>query len=261
LLKFIIGVDLEGLACVVGSPGKTLTDSPDYDFARKQAVREANAAARALFDMGAHEVVIWDNHGSSLNLFYDQLDQRCKIAVGVGGKQRWPGLDSSFSGVLLIGYHPMDNTIDGVLAHTYSSVSYQHVKVNGVEVGEMAVDAASAGEKGVPLIFVASDDQGTAEAKHFMPWVETVATKQGLGRNLAISKHPLQAADEIYTGVKRAMVRLNDMQIFSFDSPATVEIRYKRLEEAEATARSKAGWERVDPYTVRKDFAQLSEWI
>nr|WP_309695745.1 M55 family metallopeptidase [Armatimonas sp.] len=70
-MKFIIGVDCEGPACVVGAPGKTLTDSPDFAFARKQATREADAAARACFDAGAEQVIVWDNHGSSLNLDYD----------------------------------------------------------------------------------------------------------------------------------------------------------------------------------------------
>ena len=103
-MKFIIGVDLEGLACVVGAPGKTLTDSPDYEFAKRQAVREVNVAASALFDEGARQVIVWDNHGSSLNLACEELDERCDIAVGVGNGQRWPGLDSSFAGVLFIGY-------------------------------------------------------------------------------------------------------------------------------------------------------------
>ena len=89
----------------------------------------------------------------------------------------------------------MDNTVDGVLAHSFSSTGYQYIKVNGVEVGEMAIDAALAGDHGVPCIFVASDDKGAAEAKRFMPWVETVATKQGLGWNMAISKHPARAVE------------------------------------------------------------------
>ena len=260
-MKFIVGVDLEGLACVVGAPGRTLTDSPDCVFARRQAVREANAAAGALFNMGAQQVIIWDNHGSSLNLPYDELDERCDVALGVGNAQRWPGLDSSFAGVLFIGYHPMDNTIDGVLAHTFSSISYQYIKVNGVEVGEMAIDAAIAGELGVPLIFAASDDKGIAEVQRFMPWVETVTTKRGLGRNMAVSKHPLRAAQEINQRVQVALGRLEEMQPFLFAEPAVVEIRYKRLEDAQAAERAKQGWKRLDPYTVEKEFTQIDEWL
>ena len=260
-MKFIIGVDLEGLACVVGAPGKTLTDSPDYEFAKMQAVREVNAAASALFDEGARQVIVWDNHGSSLNLACEELEERCDIAVGVGNGQRWPGLDSSFAGVLFIGYHPMDNTVDGVLAHTFSSISYQYIKVNGVEVGEMAVDGAIAGALGVPLIFAASDDKGIAEVKQFMPWVEIVVTKQGLARNMAISKHPLRVVEEINQGVRTALGRLGEMQPFRFAEPTIVEIRYKRLEDTERAARSHEGWQRLDPYTVEKEFSKIQEWL
>ena len=76
------------------------------------------------------------------------------IALGVGFPHRFPGMDESFDGVLFIGYHAMDNTVDAVICHTFSSATYQYMKVNGVEVGEMEIDGAMAGELGVPLIFV-----------------------------------------------------------------------------------------------------------
>ncbi|NLV91698.1 MAG: M55 family metallopeptidase [Firmicutes bacterium] len=260
-MKFMVAVDLEGVACVVGSPNKTLTDSPDFEFARKQATKEADAAARALFAAGAQQVIVWDNHGSSLNLLYDQLDRRCDLVVGVDALHRWPGLDESFSGVLMIGYHPMDNTVDGVLAHTFSSVAYQYIKINGVEVGEIAIDGAMAGERGVPLIFVASCDKGVTEAKKFMPWVETVTTKKGLGRNLALSMHPDRAAEAIYSGVERAVKGLAAMEPFTFAQPMTMQIRHKRLEGAQQLARSQTGWRLLDPYTTEKDLAKLSDYF
>lgn len=259
-MKFIIAVDLEGVACTVGAPNNTLNSSPQYEFARIQATREANAAARALFDAGAEQVIIWDTHGSSLNLHYNDLDKRCDILLGVNFEHSWPTLDQSFSGVLMVGYHPMDNTPNGVIAHTYSSTGYQWVKVNGTEVGEIAIHAMVAGEFGVPVIFVASDDKGTAEAKRFLPWVETVATKKGLGWNLALSKHPARVLDEIYEGVRRGVARLQDMKPLSYNAPLKLEMRYKRLENAQNTVREKEGWSLVDPYTVEKTFERLSDF-
>ncbi len=258
-MKFLVAVDCEGEACVVGQPGMTLNESRNWEFARRQAAREADAAAKGLFDAGATQVIIWDNHGSSVNLDYDLIDERCDIALGVGTVRRWPTVDKSFAGVLMVGYHPMDNTVDGVLAHSFSSMAFQWIKVNGVEVGEMEIDAAVAGEAGVPLIFVSSDDKGTAEAKRFMPWVETVAVKQGLGWNMALSKHPKRAAAEIREGASRAAGRLKEMKTFAFNSPMTVEIRSKRMDDAEARSRGHSGWERVDPFTCRRTYARISE--
>lgn len=260
-MKFVIAVDCEGLACVVGAPGVTLNETRNFAFACAEAVREANAAARALFDSGAERVIVWDCHGGSLNMDYYDLDERVEIALGVGFPHRFPGMDETFSGVLLIGYHPKDNTEDGVIAHTYSSRTYQWVKVNGVEMGEIGLDAAVAGEIGVPVIFVASDDKGVAEAREIMPWVETVATKQGFGWNAALSKHPKRVEREIYEAVKRAVSRLPEMRPFKLPKPIHVQIRYKRLEDAERATRGITVWRRIDPYTVETTFERITDWL
>ncbi|NMA96288.1 MAG: M55 family metallopeptidase [Clostridiales bacterium] len=258
-MKFVIAVDLEGIAGVVGQPNMTLTESKDYDFACRQATKEADAAAKALFDAGAKQVIVWDNHGGSLNLEYEELDKRCDILLGVGFPHRWTSMDEDFDGVILIGYHPMDNTVDGVLAHTFSSVSYQWIKINEREVGEIAIDAAMAGEKGVPVILVASDDKGAKEAKDFLPWAETVATKIGFGRNAALSKHPDRVIDEIYEKTKRAVKRLGEMRPFAFEEPMDMEIRFKKLEGAEGMGKSD-GWKRIDAYTVKGRLNKISEY-
>jgi D-amino peptidase len=259
-MKYIISVDAEGLACVVGAPGGTLDDAKsNYALASKQGAREADAAARALFDSGASEVVVIDAHGSGVNYDYDLIDKRCDIQLGSGGAIRLPAVTEGSSGFLLVGYHAMDNTPDAVIAHSYTSMTYQSIKINGQEVGEIAMDSAYAGARGVPTIFVASDDKGCAEARKFLPWVETVETKKSLGYNMAISKHPLRVLDDIYAGVKRAAARRKDAKPFTFASPVTMEIRYKRIEGAEKRSRDHAGWERVDAYTIRKSAERLDD--
>jgi len=260
-MKFIVAVDCEGVACAVGSPGASLNESRDLPFAQLQATREADACAKGLFDAGAEEVIVWDNHGGSLNLHYDLLEERCDIALGVGFPHRFPGLDSSFAGVAFIGYHAMDNTEDAVMCHTFSSGSYQYMKINGVEVGEMAIDGAVAGSHDVPVVFVASDDKGTAEARTFFQNVETVTTKNALGWNAAISKHPQRAVAEIRAGAKAAAERLDEFAPFRFIEPLSFEIRYKRIEAAQTASRGLKACERVDPYTVRWRLDSLADYF
>lgn len=260
-MRFVVAVDCEGVACAVGSPGGSLNGSRDLEFAKLQATREADAAARGLFAAGAEQVIVWDNHNGSLNLHYDLLDERCDIALGVGFEHRFPGMDGSFSGVALIGYHAMDNTPDAVICHTFSSATYQSMKINGQEVGEMAVDGAVAGERRVPVIFVASDDKGTAEARRFFPGVETVTTKQALGWNAAVSKHPKRAVNEIYEAARKAAKNPGGVKPFTFSTPLTMEIRYKRIEAAQAASRGFKRGERVDPYTVRQSLNSLQEYF
>ena len=159
--RYVISVDCEGVACVAGLPGMGLTkENPVYAFAAREALEEANAAARALFDSGADDVIVWDSHGTGVNFDYAMVDPRCRIALGSGFGARIPGMDETFSGLLFIGYHAREGTKDGVLAHTYSSATYQHVRINGKDVGEMEVDAAWAGKYGVKVLFTATDAAG-----------------------------------------------------------------------------------------------------
>jgi D-amino peptidase len=254
-MNFAIACDLEGIAGVVGFPMEGLgTKSKQYQFAIKQAVREINAAATALFDSGADKVYVWDNHNGSLNLDYMELDKRVDIVAGVGAKHRWPGLyDKEIDGVLLIGYHPMADTYAGILSHTCSSVTYQYVKLNGKSAGEIEIDAASAGRLlKAPVIFVASDDKAIAQTMQSLPWAKTVVTKEAIGRNLAVLKHPLRVVDEIYDEVKKAANGLGSMKIFDISDPVEVEIRFLRLEDAEKAFKSKTKEvEMLDAFTIR----------
>ena len=259
-MKFVVAVDCEGVACGVGSPGASLNSSRNLAFAQLQATREADAAVRGLFDAGAERVIVWHNHNGSLNLDYDLLDERCDIALGVGFEHRFPGMDESFDGVLLIGYHAMDDTVDGVMCHTFSSATYQWIEINGRKVGEMAIDAAVAGERGVPVIFASSDDKGTAEAERFFPGVVTVTTKQGMGWNCAVSKHPRRVEREIFDAVQRAVAKRDAIKPFAFSSPLMMDVRYKRLEAAQSASRSFHGAERVDAYTVRRVMPSIQDY-
>ncbi len=259
-MKFVVAVDCEGVACAVGSPNGTLSNSPNFEFAKKQATREADAAARGLFDAGAEHVIVWDNHGGSLNLDYDALDERCEIALGTGFPHRFPGLDASFAGVLLVGYHAMDNTADAVMSHSFSSATYQYVRINGREVGEVEIDAAMAGDQGVPLILVAGDDRCVAEACAFFPGIESAVTKTAYGWNAAISKHPRRAVADIYAAAQRAARRCREIAPFRLAAPVQLEVRFKRLDAAQAASRGYRGGQRVDPYTVRWELERLSDW-
>lgn len=254
-MNFAIACDLEGIGGVVGFSGEGLgTTSKQYEFACKQAVREINAAVKALYERGADKVYVWDNHNGSLNLDYFKLDKRVDIIAGVGAQHRWPGLyNKNISGTLLMGYHPKADTYSGILSHTCSSTTYQYVKFNGKTVGEIEIDAVSAARLlNAPIVFVASDDKGIAQAKGCMPWIRSVVTKEALGRNLAILKHPERVVDEIYNEVKKAVDGIADMQLYDISDPIDVEMRFLRLEDAERAVKSKTkNMELIDAFTVK----------
>jgi D-amino peptidase len=258
-MKFVIAVDCEGPACVVGAPGGSLNDAPDQlAFARRQATAEASAAARGLFAAGATQVIVWDTHSRGVNLVYEDLDERCDIFHGANA-HRLAMLDPTFAGLLFIGYHARDNTPGAPLAHTFSSATYQWIKLNGREIGELAVDAAVAGALGVPPLFVASDDKCVAEAREFFPGITTVTTKIGHGWNAALSKHPRRVLAEIEAAARQAAVNRAQMQPFSLPGPLEVEIRHKRIDTADEACLPVYGWTRVDAFTVRRTIAKLTD--
>lgn len=230
--KYYIAVDCEGVACAVGAPGIGLGDSENYRFACLQATREANAAARALFDSGADEVTIWDAHGTGVNLHYDELDERCNILLGAGHKGRFVGLDASWTGVLFIGYHAMGGTKDAVLSHTFSSKTLQSYKLAGQLVGELAIDAAYAGAYGVPVLFCASDDKCVAEALRTFGPIATVETKRSLSWSSALSRQPAAVCKDIYRTVLEAAQQGPQTSPFTLPSPLPVEIRFPRADLA-----------------------------
>ncbi|MDD4125816.1 MAG: M55 family metallopeptidase [Eubacteriales bacterium] len=252
--RFYISVDLEGIAGVVGEYGKGLgMDTPGYAFAKKQGTREANAAVKALYDAGAGEVWVWDCHCKGYNLDYDLLDKRVKIVMGAGGRERFPLINTGFDGVLFIGYHAYD-TPSAVLAHVYSSSTFQYQKINGDEAGEMQIDGAIAGNNGVPVIFVSSDDICVAQARKSFGEIPAVITKTGLAWNSCVSKHPAAVCDEIYTEVKKAAENIESFKPYVIESPFEYEIRYKRIEYAESArlnSYDNKPFERIDAYTVK----------
>lgn len=259
-MKFVIAVDLEGCACVTGESKIIINDSKNYEHACKQAVREAKAAANALFDCGAEEVLIWDNHGNSLNLDYAMLPEKSLIMLGTGLEKRWGFLPPDYDAALFIGYHSMGSTLNAVLAHSFRS-TYQYVKINGQEYGEINIDAMLLGEIGIPLIFVSSDDKGCIQAKQQVQDIVTVQTKQSLSYNAAISKHPKAVCDEIYDSIKKAYKKFIQgcIKPVKAIAPFDVEIRYCRIEDAQSSVYN--GFTRIDAFTANKTYERLGDVI
>ncbi|MBO4594623.1 MAG: M55 family metallopeptidase [Clostridia bacterium] len=231
--NYLIAVDLEGVHGVVGEANKGLTeDTDEYKKAVVSATSEVNTVAKSLFDNGAGKVYIWDNHNGGDNLFTELIDSRVESVYPIKEmKTRLNFLaDINVNGIIYIGYHAREGSINGVLAHTYNSSAIQYIKVNGKPVGEIDVDSTIASFFGVPAIFVASDDVCVAQAKEYDERIETVITKFGTGRNSANFRRTEIVLSEIYDGVKKAMTF--DFKPVRYEFPMEIEVRYTRMESA-----------------------------
>ncbi len=246
-MKIYISADLEGVCCVVGEAGKPLMPgSKQYEFAREELTQEVNSAIEGLMEYGVKDIIVDDEHdGGTEILIYEKLLPGVKIFLGNPRPRRFPPLDSTFDGMILIGYHPMAGTECGILSHSYSSIGIQRMWLNGIEIGEIGIDSALAGALNVTVIFVSSCAKGVEEAKRILGDVETVAVKEGYGRNSALSLHPKDAQALIKEGVKRAIRRISDFKPLRFSPPFELKIEYKLESLAETESRR--------PDTIRLD--------
>lgn len=233
-LKVYISSDMEGIAGVVDGAQQTSPAGRDYSWARKLMLAETNAAIVAAFDAGATEVLVNDSHGPQTNLQPDLLDRRATLITGqpkpMGMMQ---GIDESFSAVIFIGYHARASTTDGVLDHTYNG-QLKSVKLNGQEVGEYGLNAAIAGHFGVPVVFISGDRAVVEQARAFIPGVDAVIVKDGIGPAAARTMHPEEAREKIAAGVKAALMKRIARQPVKLSSPVTIEIELASSAQADS---------------------------
>jgi D-amino peptidase len=230
--RVYISADMEGIAGLVDSRQLSL-DGRDYGMGRKLMTAEVNAAIDALFRAGASDVLVNDSHGSQINLLPDEIDRRARHITGspkpFGMMQ---GVDGGFDAAVFIGYHARASTTDAVHDHTYNG-QLKSVKLNGTEVGEYGLNAALAGHHGVPVIFISGDQAVAEQARSFIPGVEALSVKEGIGSNAALTLHPEIARERIGGGVVTALGRLKEIRPVKLTEPVTIEIELANSRQAD----------------------------
>ena len=220
-MRIYLSVDMEGLAGVAHPQQVTFAaggDRSDYDRSRGLMAGEANAAIEAAFETGAREVVVNDSHWQMRNLRAEDLDQRARLLIGDKPLSMTEGSGSgpegAFDAAAFIGYHAGAGNPNGVIAHTYSSATIMEVRVNGQPHNEAGINAIRLGEFGTPVVLVAGDDALAAETELLLPWAERVVVKRAAGYATADSLSPVAAREAIRDGMRSALGRLADMQLY-----------------------------------------------
>jgi D-amino peptidase len=253
-MKIFISADMEGITGQVSWAACGRPDGNHYDFpfARRMMTHDVNAAIRGARAAGAERVVIKDSHGTSRNLLIDELEPDVELISGEGAGYdgMMEGVADGFDAAMLVGYHGMAGARRGVMEHTIAG-NIHGVWFDDVEVGEIGLSAAAAGDYGVPLVMIASDNTGCTEAAGLIPGIKTAITKYGIGRYMARCLHPSVTAgriyDAAYAGVEAA--RAHEIAPWVPKLPATVKIEFNRSEEADIAARM-PGVNRVSTFAV-----------
>lgn len=198
------------------------------------------------------QILICDSHSLGENIPYDFTEYDNRLYLIRGGLRDYymmAGLDSSFSTVFFVGYHAGVGTIHGIMDHTYSSASVHEMRINGIRMNETLVNAAFAGEFGIPVSLVIGDRALVEELKSTLKETTLIETKIGLSRFSAIMKPKNVVKQEIIEGVKSALQKNKMIMPYRIQAPYKLEIEFNSTEMADESMLI-PGVERIDGRTV-----------
>jgi len=226
-LKVYISVDMEGI-CGVVSVEQTTSGTPEYAVAKKWMADDVNAAIEGALRAGANEIVVNDSHGSMRNIDPGDLNPKAVLISGSPKPQSMmQGIDETYNAVLFVGYHAAAGTQDAVLDHTISGSVVQSVKVNGVELPELGLNAAIAGAYNVPVVFISGDVAVCRQAKLILGnEVVTAPVKDGIGRTAARLVPFAEARRGIRDRVSDALRKLSQFKPYKVASPCKFELQF-----------------------------------
>jgi D-amino peptidase len=185
-MKVYLSVDMEGISGVVH--GEELTaGSASWQAARQWMTDDVLAAIEGATAAGATEFLVVDGHAGMRNLLFDQLPASAVAHRGPAAGRTMcqvEGLDDSFDCMLLVGYHSMAGS-DGLLSHTWHGGVVGQMRLDGVPIGETAINSSVAAHHGVPVVLATGDQYLAAEAERFVPGITTVTVKETTGRQNA----------------------------------------------------------------------------
>lgn len=249
-VKIFISVDMEGIWGLVSS-SHVDGDSKEYARARKLMTLEANWAIEEAFNNGVAEVVVNDSHANMDNLLIEELDPRAQLISG-SPKQlsMMQGIDSTFDGVIYVGYHSRAGTENGVFNHTYSGRSIANITINGKKMGECGINSGVAGYYGVPILAIAGDDKLAAQAVEEIGNLQTIIVKKAISRYCA-HNFSRESVRELYkTKLEKALKNIKQSPVVKYEGKITMDVEFNREIMAEsAMLLSEAV--RIDEKTVR----------
>ena len=262
-LKVYISADMEGVAGAV--TGDQLGPGGfEYERFREFMTAEVSACIAALREAGVTEILVSDSHGNGQNLLIEQIPNDVNVI------RSWPrelgmmaGIDESFDAVIFLGYHSSTENTRGVRAHTMSSANVTGLRINGTSMSEASMNAAIAGQFGVPVIMVSGDDVAVAETQVIVGNVEGAVVKWALGFHSARTLTPAAARRVIRERTLAAVARIDEFEPYVIDGPLEVDLSLKHYRPVELLAYL-PNVERVNSHTLRyvaEDILDASKFL
>ena len=226
--KYLVRTDIEGVSGVV-SYDQATPGTLEYNEGRELFMGDLLALIRGLNDGGADEIYLYDEHCYGRNIVIDRLPENVFTYAGKPPyTPDWAGgLDSSFTGIILLGFHSKADSGSNLLNHSYES-DIKNIDINGLSVGEIGNETAIAGEAGVPLVLVTGDSEGIKEAKNLVPDVKGIVVKESCSEFGGMCYPTILTHKWIFEGAKE-IARMQDAELpapFSIPGPVTMKIDF-----------------------------------
>jgi D-amino peptidase len=232
-MKVFISSDIEGTAGIVDWE-QVRAPGAEYEIGRQLLTDEVNAAIDGAVQAGASHVLVNDAHRTMYNLRPGELHHHASY---LSGRHKplymMEGLDSTFDAVFMVAYHGAIGAERAILSHTYNPAAVWEARLNGVAVGESALNALVALHHRVPVVLITGDHATAEEAGPFLPEIEAVVVKRSITRFAAESLHPERACELIRAGAARGLARAGTAPLPAIDLPATLEVTFLTSDMAE----------------------------
>jgi D-amino peptidase len=261
-MRVLIMSDMEGVSGIV-TWDQVNGGAPQYEAGRILYTEEINAAVRGAKAAGATEIVVVDCHGAggdwSFNsLLPERLDPDCEWVAHHPWSRYTEMLENGCDACLLVGMHARNNTPDGVLCHTISTVRWHNLWFNDDLVGECGINAALCGHYGVPIALITGDTAVIRECREYLGEGFTgVAVKHGLARYSARQIPPVRARQMIEDGAKHALQNLHKVQPYVPASPVTLTIEVDTVDQV-SNFMGRYGVEIIEPLKV---VSRATDWL
>lgn len=215
-MKFLVMTDIEGVTGVT-----TFEQAERSEFGRQMLMNDVQAVLRGI-KLAGGDAILYDMHTDGRNLDLAQLD--VPVVMGkpiLGSYWRGVGDDAGIDGLFMVGLHTMQHVPGALMAHSYLR-EYDAIYLNGFKLGEIGMEAALAGARGIPLKFVSGDDLGCREATELDPNITTCAVKKSLTGDTAVCTPPSITSELLTRAAAEAAVKA--VKPFVVEGPYEIKI-------------------------------------
>ena len=230
-MRIYISADIEGLSGITAWSETNMGDQ-EYSSQAKEMSLEVAAACRGALRAGATEIIVKDAHDAGRNIIHRDLPQEVKLIRGWSNHpySMVEGIDDTYDGVIMLGYHSGAHSNGSPLAHTLNPKTVANIRINGKDANEFLIHAYVCHSLNVPVVAVTGDESLVHMVREFDPNIATLAVQKGFGW-ATISIHPDLALERIeavvYQGIQnRSSCILQKSENFK------LEITYKEHADA-----------------------------